>query len=98
MASSNNRQQSGLSAHAPDFVSFGDLSGPGVPGSPASIDSVGHSTVAVMQGSAMYAMLFCQRFSMTHNIPVPGWITTPLSQQEAIILAGLLDVALNRGG
>ena len=70
MASSNNKQSSSLSAHAPDFVPFGDLSGPGVPGDPAPVDSLQGSTVVGMQGSAMYAVVSCQRFSMTHIIVV----------------------------
>ena len=56
MASSNNDQQSNLSPRAPDFVPFGDLSGPGVPGGPAPVDSIGRSGVALMQGGQMCAM------------------------------------------
>ena len=56
MASSNNQQQSGLSPRAPDFVPFGDLTGPGAPGVPAPVDLIGHSGVALMQGSQMCAM------------------------------------------
>ena len=98
MASSNNEQQSSLSTRAPDFIPFGDLAGPGVPGGPAPVDLVGRSSVALMQGGAMYVMLFCQQFSMTHNIVALGWIPTHSSWQEAIVLAGLLDVVHNRGG
>ena len=97
MASFNNEQQSSLSTRAPDFIPFGDLSGPGTPGGPAPADSVGCSTVAAMQGSAMYVMVFCQQFSMTHIIAFLGWIPTPSSQQEVIILAGLPDIVHNRG-
>ena len=67
---SNNKQQSSLSTHAPDLVPSGDLSGPGVSGGPAPVDSMGQLSVALMQGSAMYAMLYCQQFSMTHKIVV----------------------------
>ena len=98
MASSNNEQSSSLSARAPDFIPFGDLSGPGVPGGPAPVDSMGCSTVALMQGGVKYTMVFCQRFSMTHIIAFLGWIPTPSSQQETIILAGLPDVVHNREG
>ena len=56
MASTNNEQQSGLSPRAPDFIPFGDLTGPGAPGVPAPVDSVGRSGVALMQGGQMCAM------------------------------------------
>ena len=56
MAASNNEQQSSLSPHAPDFVPFGDLTGPGAPGVPTPVDSIGHSGVALMQGGQMCAM------------------------------------------
>ena len=56
MAASNNEQQFNLSPRAPDFVRFGDLSGPGVPGGPAPVDLMGHSGVALMQGGQMCAM------------------------------------------
>ena len=98
MASPNNQQQFSLSPCAPDFVPFGDLSGPGVPGDPAPINSAGCSTVALMQGGAMYAMVFCQQFSMTHIIVFLGWIPTRSSRQEAIVLAGLPDITLNKEG
>ena len=97
MAASNNEQQSSLSPHAPDFVPFGDLSGPGVPGGPAPVDSIGRLGVALMQGGqicAMFILLVLGRI----NIAVLGLIIKHSSQQEAIILAGLLDDALNRGG
>ena len=58
MASSNNDQSSSLSARAPDFIPFGDLSGPGVTGGPAPVDSLQGSTVARINGGVMYAMLF----------------------------------------
>ena len=58
MASSDNEQQSSLSARAPDFIPFGDLSGPGAPGDPAPIDSLQGSSMARMQGGAMCVMLF----------------------------------------
>ena len=57
MAHSDNQQQSGLSSRAPDFVPFGDLTGLGVPGVPAPVDSVGRSGVALVQGGQMCAML-----------------------------------------
>ena len=98
MASSNNEQQSSLSTCAPDFIPFGVLSGPGAPGGPAPIDSLQGSTVACINSSAMYMVVFCQQFSMTHIIVVLGWIPTRSSQQEAIVLAGLPDVVHNRGG
>ena len=56
MASSNNQQSSGLSSRAPDFIPAGNLSGPGVAGGPAPVDSVGRSGVALMQGGEMSAM------------------------------------------
>ena len=56
MASSNNEQQSGLSPHAPDFVPFGDLTGPGAPGVPAPVDSMGRWGVALTQGGQMCVM------------------------------------------
>ena len=58
MASSNNEQSSSLSARAPDFIPFGDLAGPGVPGGPAPVDSLQGSMVARINGGAMYTMLF----------------------------------------
>ena len=56
MAASNNEQQSSLSPRAPDFVPFGDLTGPGTPGVPAPVDSIGRSGVALMQGGQMCVM------------------------------------------
>ena len=56
MASPNNQQASGLSPHAPDFVPFGYLFDPGVPGGPAPVDSIGRLGVALMQGGQMCAM------------------------------------------
>ena len=56
MAHSDNQQQSGLSPRAPDFVSSGGLTGPGAPGVPAPVDSIGCSGVALMQGGQMCAM------------------------------------------
>ena len=56
MAGPNNQQQSDLSPRAPDFVPFGDLAGPGAPGVPAPVDSIGRSGVALMQGGQMCAM------------------------------------------
>ena len=53
---SNNQQQSGLSPRAPDFAPSGSLSGPGVIGTPAPVDSLGRSGVALMQGGQMCAM------------------------------------------
>ena len=57
MAASNNEQQSSPSPCAPDFIPLGDLTGPGVPGVPAPVDSMGHLGVALMQGGQMCAML-----------------------------------------
>ena len=57
MANTDNQPQSGLSSRAPDFVPFGDLTGPGAPGVPAPVDSVGRSGVALMLGGQMCAML-----------------------------------------
>ena len=56
MANTDNQQQSGLSVRAPDFVPFGDLTGPGAPGVSAPVDSIGRSGVALMQGGQMCAM------------------------------------------
>ena len=56
MANTNNQQPSGLSPRAPDFTPSGDLAGPGVPGVPAPVDSMGRSGVALMQGGQMCAM------------------------------------------
>ena len=56
MANPNNQQQSGLSSRAPDFIPTGNLSGPGVAGAPAPVDSLGGSGVALMQGGQMCAM------------------------------------------
>ena len=56
MAATNNQQQSSLSPRAPGFVPFGDLTGPGVIGAPAPVDSIGRSGVALMQGGQMCAM------------------------------------------
>ena len=56
MANTNNQQQSGLSARAPDFAPGRDLAGPGVPGVIAPVDSIGGSGVALMQGGQMCAM------------------------------------------
>ena len=56
MAHSDNQQQSGLSPRAPDFTPTGDLAGPGVPGVPAPVDSIGRAGVALMQGGQMCAM------------------------------------------
>ena len=49
MAASNNEQSSSLSSCAPDFISFGDLTGPGAPGVPAPVDSIARLGVALMQ-------------------------------------------------
>ena len=97
MATSNNEQQSSLSPRAPDFVPFGDLSGPGVPGGPAPVDSIGRSGVALMQGGQMCAMFILLVLGRI-NIAVLGLIIKRSSQQEAIILAGLPEDTLNRGG
>ena len=56
MASPNNQQTFGLSPRAPDFTPVGDLTGPGAPGVPAPVDSIGSSGVALMQGGQMCAM------------------------------------------
>ena len=56
MASSNNQQASRLSVRAPDFAPTGRLTGPGAPGVPAPVDSIGRSGVALMQGGEMCAM------------------------------------------
>ena len=56
MANPNNQQASGLSPRAPDFNPARDLSGPGVIGAPAPVDSIGRSGVALMQGGQMCAM------------------------------------------
>ena len=56
MAHSDNQQQSGLSPRAPDFTPTGGLTGPGAPGVPAPVDSLGRSGVALMQGGQMCAM------------------------------------------
>ena len=56
MAQTNFQQQSGLSPRAPDFAPVGDLSGPGIIGAPAPVDSIGRSGVALMQGGQMCAM------------------------------------------
>ena len=56
MAASNNEQQSSLSPCAPDFIPFGDLTGPGAPGVPAPVDSMGCLGVALMQGGQMCVM------------------------------------------
>ena len=56
MASPNNQQSSNLSPRAPDFAPSGDLTGPGAPGVPAPVDSIGRSGVALMQGGQMCAM------------------------------------------
>ena len=57
MAQTSNQQSSGLSPRAPDFTPVGDLTGPGTPGVPAPVDSIGRSGVALMQGGQMCAML-----------------------------------------
>ena len=56
MANPNNQQPSSLSSRAPDFIPAGNLSGPGVAGGPAPVDSIGRSGVALMQGGQMCAM------------------------------------------
>ena len=56
MASPNNQQASGLSPRAPDFAPASNLTGPGAPGVPAPVDSIGRSGVALMQGGEMCAM------------------------------------------
>ena len=56
MANTNNQQQSGLSPRAPDFTPVRDLAGPGAPGVPAPVDSLGGSGVALMHGGQMCAM------------------------------------------
>ena len=56
MASPNNQQASHLPARAPDFTPAGGLTGPGAPGAPAPVDSIGRSGVALMQGGQMCAM------------------------------------------
>ena len=56
MAHSDNQQASGLSSRAPDFIPFGDLTGPGAPGVPAPVDSIGRSGVALVQDGQMCAM------------------------------------------
>ena len=96
MANPNNQQAFGLSSRAPDFIPVGNLSGPGVAGVPAPVDSVGRSGVALMQGGQMCAMFILLVLGkLTSRL---GWIPTRLSQQEAIVLAGLPEDALNRGG
>ena len=57
MANPNNQQTSGLSPRAPDFAPVGNLTGPGAPGVPAPVDSIGRSGVALIQGGQMCAML-----------------------------------------
>ena len=56
MANPNNQQSSGLSSRAPDFIPSGDLTGPGAPGAPAPVDSIGRSGVALVQGGQTCAM------------------------------------------
>ena len=56
MANPNNQQSSGLSPRAPDFTPGDNLTGPGAPGVPAPVDSIGRSGVALMQGGQMCAM------------------------------------------
>ena len=96
MAQTNNQQASSLSPRAPDFAPVGVLTGPGAPGVPAPVDSLGRSGVALMQGGQMCAMFILLVLGkLTSRL---GWIPTRSSQQEAIVLAGLPDDALNRGG
>ena len=56
MANTDNQQQSGLSPRAPDFTPAGGLTGPGAPGVPAPVDSIGRSGMALAQGGQMCAM------------------------------------------
>ena len=56
MANPNNQQASHLSALAPDFAPTGRLTGPGAPGVPAPVDSIGRLGVALMHGGEMCAM------------------------------------------
>ena len=56
MANPSNQQASNLSPRAPDFTPVGDLTGPGAPGAPAPVDSIGRLGVALMQGGEMCAM------------------------------------------
>ena len=69
MANPNIQQASGLSPRAPDFIPFGDITGPGVPGVPAPVDSIGRSGVALMQGGQMCAMFILPVLGRT-NIAV----------------------------
>ena len=69
MASPDNQQASHLSARAPDFNPAGNLSGPGVSGAPAPVDSIGRSGVALVQGGQMCAMFILSVLERT-NIAV----------------------------
>ena len=57
MANALNQPTSSLSPRAPDFAPVRDLTGPGAPGVPVPIESVGRSGVALMQGGQMCVML-----------------------------------------